>query len=215
MVPIVRYLRLVAIGLGFLVAGNFQPGFTQTPPKDQAQIQPEPEAAQPDKSQEPPNADTEPSSEMSLGDIPEIQTVELTAETARKAVDAFMMVRDKYANTPIYEYEDLQEFVDKTDDGKRLEADIKTYGFATVTEWNTAVTTVGLAYSALSDDPANNVGQQIAEIKADNNLAQDMKDRMVKSLSAMIPSENNKKVVNELAKDSAYAEKLKLLSEEE
>lgn len=217
MLLIVRIPRLMLVGLGLLVATTFAPAFSQTsPPKDQTQIQPEqPEATQPNTTQEPPDSDTEPSSEMSLGDVPEIETVELTPEIARKAVDAFMMIRDKYANTPIYEYEDLEEFVQKTEDGKRLEADIKTFGFSNVTQWNTAITTVGLAYSALNDDPSDNVEQQIAEIQADTTIAQDMKDRMVKSLSAMIPSENNKKVVGELAKDSAYAEKLKLLSEEE
>ena len=152
---------------------------------------------------------------MSLGDIPEIETVELTADMAKRAVDAFSMVREKYADTAIYEYEDLEEFVDKTEAGKKLEADVKSFGFGNVTEWNTAITSVGLAYSALNENPSDNVEQQIAEIKADTNLAQDMKDRMVKSLSAMVPSQNNRNVVQELVKDNTYSEKLKLLSEEE
>ena len=38
---------------------------------------------------------------------------------------------------------------------------------------------------------------------------------MIASLKAMIPSENNKKVVQEMMKEPAYVEKLKLLDIEE
>ena len=213
MAPKVRVLSSLAIAAGALAFLGFlplAPGFAQTTVKDQEQIPAEPDASE----APPPDTETEPDT-MSLGDVPEIETVELTADMARRAVDAFTMVREKYADTAIYEYEDLEEFVDKTETGKKLDADVRSFGFNGVTEWNTAITSVGLAYSALNEDPSDNVEQQIAEIKADTNLAQDMKDRMVKSLSAMVPSDNNKKVVEELVKDSTYAEKLKLLSEEE
>lgn len=212
MAPVVRFLSCVGVCAGLLAVLPCLPASAQAA-KDQEQIAPEPESPT-IEAPTPPQSETEPDG-MSLGDVPEIETVELTPETARKAVDAFSMIREKYADTPIYEYEDLEEFVDKTEAGKKLEADVKTFGFANVTEWNTAITSVGLAYSAMNEDPSDNVEQQIAEIKADSTLAQDMKDRMVKSLSAMIPSENNKKIIADLAKDSAYSEKLKLLSEEE
>lgn len=219
MAPKVRVLSSLAIAAGALVVLGLlplAPGFAQATVKDQDQIPTE--SGEPDAP--PPNADTDTDTEtepdtMSLGDIPEIETVELTADMAKRAVDAFSMVREKYADTAIYEYEDLEEFVDKSEAGKKLEADVRSFGFGNVTEWNTAITSVGLAYSALNEDPSDNVEQQIAEIKADTNLAQDMKDRMVKSLSAMVPSQNNRNVVQELVKDNTYSEKLKLLSEEE
>ena len=217
MAPKVRVLSSLAIAAGALAVLGLlplAPGFAQATVKDQDQIPTE--SGEPDTP--PPNADTDTETEpdtMSLGDIPEIETVELTADMAKRAVDAFSMVREKYADTAIYEYEDLEEFVDKTEAGKKLEADVRSFGFGNVTEWNTAITSVGLAYSALNEDPSDNVEQQIAEIKADTNLAQDMKDRMVKSLSAMVPSQNNRNVVQELVKDNTYSEKLKLLSEEE
>ena len=217
MAPKVRVLSSLAIAAGALAVLGLLPlgpGFAQATIKDQDQIPTE--SGEPDTPL--PNADTDTETEpdtMSLGDIPEIETVELSADMAKRAVDAFSMVREKYADTAIYEYEDLEEFVDKTEAGKKLEADVRSFGFGNVTEWNTAITSVGLAYSALNEDPSDNVEQQIAEIKADTNLAQDMKDRMVKSLSAMVPSQNNRNVVQELVKDNTYSEKLKLLSEEE
>ena len=42
-----------------------------------------------------------------------------------------------------------------------------------------------------------------------------MKDRIVASLNALIPSENNRKIVQELIDNPAYTEKLKALETEE
>ena len=44
---------------------------------------------------------------------------------------------------------------------------------------------------------------------------QDMKDRMIKSLKAMIPSDNNKKIAEDLIKDATYGDKIKLLESSE
>jgi len=84
-----------------------------------------------------------------------------------------------------------------------------------VNEWNTAITTVGFAYSALTDDQTNDIKAQIEEVKKDTSIAQDLKDRMISSLTAMIPSENNRKVVQAMMDEPEYSEKLKLLAEEE
>jgi len=153
--------------------------------------------------------------DLSLGEFPAVQTVELTTDMAKRAVDAFVLVRDKYKEANLEDYENLQDFVDQTEQGKAFEADIKAAGFANVTEWNTAVTSVGLAYSAITEDQTDEVKRQIAEVEKDTTIAQDIKDKMIASLKAMIPSDNNRKVVQSLIDDPAYVEKLKLLAEEE
>jgi hypothetical protein len=149
--------------------------------------------------------------DLSLGEIPIIETMELTADIAKRALDSYLMVREKYQESDLDQYEDLQDFVDQNPEGKAFEADIKAAGFATVNDWNLAITTLSFAYASAIDDPTADIQQQIAEIEADTELAQDMKDRMIASLKAMIPSENNKKVMEELMADAAYAEKLKQL----
>jgi hypothetical protein len=153
--------------------------------------------------------------EMSLGEIPSITTIELTPDIARRAVDTFVLVRDKYKDANLEEYENLQDFVDQTADGKNFEADVKAHGFGNVNEWNTAITTVGFAYSALTDDQTEDIKLQVEEVKKDASIAQDLKDKMVASLNAMIPSDNNRKVVQAMMEEPAYSEKLKLLAEEE
>ncbi len=157
-----------------------------------------------------PDSETSPD-DMSLGEIPEIKTVELTLDIARQAIDSYVLVKTKYAGTDLESSENLQDFVDQNPQGKNFEADIKAAGFATVEDWNTAITTLGFAYTGFTDDPSAEIKQQIGEIEADTALAQDLKTRMISSLNAMIPSENNRTVVAELIKDPAYAEKLKQL----
>ena len=79
------------------------------------------------RSQTPPNADgeTPPEDEVSIGEIPIVQMVELTPETARKAVDAYVIVKDKYKDAALENFDSLQDFVDRDPLGKAFEADIK------------------------------------------------------------------------------------------
>jgi hypothetical protein len=183
-----------------------------TPAEPPAAAEPEPplDDSLPDLTGEQP-----PPEDFSVGEIPAVETVELTADIARKAIDAYVQVREKFKDAALENYENLQDFVDQDSRGKEFEADIKTFGFKTVNDWNIAVTTVGFAYANLLDDQTEDIKLQIEEVKADTEMAQDMRNRMVQALSAMIPSDNNRRIVEELMKDAAYAEKLKLLETEE
>ncbi|MBL8907678.1 MAG: hypothetical protein JNM20_13465 [Rhizobiales bacterium] len=153
--------------------------------------------------------------DLSLGEIPIIKTIELTVDAAKRALDVFALVKEKYKDANLEEYEDLQEFVDKAPQGKEFEADVKAQWFSTVTEWNSVITSVGFAYSAIVDDQSSEIALQIEEIKKDATIAQEMKDKMIESLSAMIPSDNNRRVVEDLLKEPDYADKLSSLIEDE
>ena len=71
--------------------------------------------------------------------------VAIPADIAHRAVDTLALVKDKYQDSNLENYENWQDFVDQTDDGKRFEADSKAAGFATVDEWNVAITNGGFA----------------------------------------------------------------------
>ena len=156
-----------------------------------------------------------PTDDLSLGEIPTIETMELTPEIARRALDSYIIAKDKYADTDLDQYENLQDFVDQTEDGKKFEADIKAAGFANVSDWNLAVTTLGLTYGTVTDDTTSELEQQIKEVEDDTELAQDMRDKMVKALKALIPSDNNKKIIEDMLADPVYGPKLKQLDIEE
>ena len=167
------------------------------------------------KSADPNAADMEGDGAVSLGDIPDVETEELTAERARKAVDGYVMVQNKYQDSPLEDYTDLQEFVDKDPKGSELDKDIKALGFKSVMDWNLAVTSVSVAYNNILNDQTADLKQQIEDVKASKDMAQDIKDRTIKSLQNSIPSENNIKLVQDLIKDKDYMEKIKLLESTE
>ena len=161
------------------------------------------------------DGETPPADEVSIGEIPVVKMVELTPDMAQKAVDAYVVVKEKYKDAELENFDSLQEFVDRDPLGKNFETDIKLAGFANVTDWNLAITTVGAAYANIIDDQSDDIKQQIDEVEKDPEMAQDMKDRIISSLKALIPSENNQKIVQELIDNPAYTEKLKLLETEE
>ncbi len=205
----VRIETAVQVASTELAAGQIPGEDTKpSPPEDVEDL------TEPDPSQSI-DGETPPADEVSIGEIPVVQMVELTLDTAQKAVDAYVIVKDKYKDADLESFDSLQDFVDRDPLGKAFEADIKLAGFANVTDWNLAITTVGAAYSNIIDDQTDDIKQQIEEVEKDTELAQDMKDRIITSLKTLIPSENNQKIVQQLIDNPAYAEKLKSLETEE
>jgi hypothetical protein len=197
------------------------PAPSVTPPAPAVTPPPAPEATPPAPGDTPevtdpagPAVDGAAEEDFSLGDIPVVETIELTTDKAKKALDTYVAVREKYKDAQLENYENLQDFVDQSPQGKQFEADVKAAGFPNVIEWNTTITTLSFAYDNSIDDQTADIKKQIAELQNDTETAQDMRDRMIKALNAMIPSENNKKVLAELKADPAYIEKLKLLETE-
>jgi hypothetical protein len=152
--------------------------------------------------------------DFSLGDIPVVETIELTAEKARNALTVYVLVRDKYKDAALEDFENLQDFVDQAPQGKAFETDVKAAGFANVTEWNTTITTLGFAYENMRDDQTAAIKEQIVEIQNDTEIATEMRERMITALTAMIPSDNNKKILEDLNADPAFKDKLPLLETE-
>jgi hypothetical protein len=175
---------------------------------------PEPDPTEPDPNL-PTDSETPPAGEASIGDVPDVKMVDLNLDMAKRALDAYVLLKDKYKDAQLENFDTLQDFVDKDPQGKAFEADVKAAGFANADDWNQAVTTVGAAYSNIIDDQTDDIRSQIEEVQKDPEMAQDMKDRIVSSLNALIPTENNRKIVQQLIDDSTYAEKLKQLETEE
>jgi hypothetical protein len=162
-----------------------------------------------------PPAGTADEEEMGPEDVPVVETTELSTDMAKRAIDIYALVKEKYKDAEIEQYDNLQDFVDQNPRGKDFEKDIKAAGFQSVNDWNLAITTASFTYTNIVDDQTDDIKQQIEDIKKDGDLAQEVKDRMAASLAAMIPSANNRKVVEDLMKDPAYTEKIKILEVEE
>jgi hypothetical protein len=171
-----------------------------------AQVPPAPDAPVPEE-------ETVPSPETER--VEPVKTVELTPELARRAIDGFVLARDKYANSSIDQYETLEEFASKSEDGRKLQADIKTLGFDSLEAWEVAIGTVSLTFGAVSEGSDYDVPQQIEEVKKDSSMSEERKAQMIAWLNSLIPSPNNKAAILEVMKDDGYREKLRLLAEEE
>ncbi len=145
--------------------------------------------------------------------ISTVETIELTPDLAKRAIDGFVRLKELYQDTDIAEYESLEQFVAEADEGPALEKDIKSFGFATVGEWNTAITSVSFAYAALSGTHEDEIKRELDNIKTDVDLDDRMKKSLIEGLQSMLPSDNNKKIVDDLNKDKDWARKLKLLED--
>ncbi len=145
--------------------------------------------------------------------ISTVDTIELTPDLAKRAIDGFVKLKNSYQDTDIAEYESLEQFVAEAKEGPALEKDIKSFGFKTVGEWNTAITSVSFAYAALSGTHEDEIKQELENIENEVDLDEQMKKSLIEGLQSMLPSDNNKKVVADLNKENDWAEKLKLLEE--
>lgn len=159
-----------------------------------------------------PGDDTVPADSIPLDEMPALEAFDLTLDVARRALDAYAGVRSKYTDEGIDRYKTLEEFVAATAAGKRLEADIRAFGFTGVTDWNRAIMAVGFAYNAVVDDSEPAVLEQIDQIRQDATMAETEKTRLIASLEALVPSASNKVIVRQLMLDPQYRDKLALLA---
>ncbi len=155
--------------------------------------------------------DEQPLDALIAEDIPNIRAIELEPRKAKKALEALEAVYGKYDDKGMNDYPTLQEFADKTEAGKKMQEEIRKFGFANVEEWNIVIMNIGFAYSALDDNSDEELLRQIREVENNGKLKEEDKKRMIANLRALIPSPNNRKVVRELLDDPLYARKLKLL----
>ena len=174
-------------------------------------------AEKPDQTQPDANApadDEPPLHTMIEEDIPGVQAVELNVEQAKKALDAFQAVFGKFDDAEIDKYKTLQEFADKTEAGKKMQAIIQQHGFRNVAEWNNIIINIGFAYSSLLEGNDDSIRQQIEDLKKDPSLDEDKRNKAIAALQVLIPSDNNRKVVKQLMDDPVYGKKLELLDAE-
>lgn len=140
---------------------------------------------------------------------------ELTLDIARRAIDAFAEVRERYIDDGIENYATLEDFVRETEAGKRLEADIVSYGFSDVTDWRATMVAVGSAYNAVVYDLATDLTQRIEAARDNRRLDAATRAKIIAGLTALMPSPNNIGVLQALVDDPIYSNKLMLLEEEE
>jgi hypothetical protein len=142
---------------------------------------------------------------------PAIQ-VELTADAARRAIDTFLEVQEKYGESALDDPSNPKAIADTMKTAgiyDKVNADVTHHGFSGVEEWAKTFTSVGLATSFVREgqDPGS-VDRQIADLEKDEAVPQAMKDATIAMLRQMRPSENNIAVAKALIDDPAYKDKV-------
>ena len=159
----------------------------------------------------PPSTPSE-NDEFNIEDIPALERIELSLDIAKRAIDAFVDVGNKYDDKGLNDYPTLKEYVEKTNAGKELQKEVQGHGFKDIVEWNTAIMNVSFAYSALLEDQENDIKGQIAAIKESTSIDDAKKLRIIASLNALIPTKANVKIMYDLNKIPAYRKKLEMLN---
>ena len=144
-------------------------------------------------------------------DIPNMKAVELTEDAAKRALDAFEEVFGKFPDEEIARYPTLQDFADKSPLGKKFAAIIQKHGFKSVAEWNDIISNIGFALTSIEEGDDGEILTQIRETEQRTDLPKERKEKLLNYLRALIPSMNNRKIVQNLMKDPVYRKKLDLL----
>ena len=144
-------------------------------------------------------------------DIPDMKAVELSESAAKRALDAFEEVFGKFSDEEIAKYPTLQEFADKSEQGRKFAAIIRRHGFKSVAEWNDIIANIGFAYTSIEAGDDSEIINQIKEVEKRTDLPKERREKLLTYLRALIPSANNRKVVQQLMEDPVYQKKLHLL----
>lgn len=141
------------------------------------------------------------------GGLPKISTVELTDESAKNAIDAYLTLREKYGDKipPASEAEAAKEGIAAAADVNSI---VTGKGFKDTADWQKAITSVALAQGFAKQGNSADVDKKIAELEANSQIPAAYKQQMLGMLKSMRPSENNMKVVKGLLADPEYAKKI-------
>jgi len=135
----------------------------------------------------------------------QIPKVELTEDSAKRSIDAYLDLRKKYGKKipPAKRAGALDRQLGDLADAKDI---VGNHGFKDVADWQGTLSNVVLAYGATKH--GTDYDAKITAIKGNAEIPQNVRDQMVEMLTAMRPSDNNLKVVKALAADSTYGAKL-------
>ncbi len=139
----------------------------------------------------------------------------LTLQEAKNAIDALLLLREKYKDYNFKGKADgpagVIEAMKNSAIRGQIEKELKRYGFSSIEDWVAAFVSAGLAVSYVKRNANGAVERRIQEIESDPNLPEDLKRRLVGMIRTMKPPKENEEVAQQLLNDSAYAEKIRKL----
>jgi hypothetical protein len=142
-----------------------------------------------------------------MGGMPDIPTVELTEKSAKNAIDAYLLLREKYGDKlpPADEARAMAEGAKAMAD---MNAIVTEKGFKDAQEWQAAITSVAMASGFAEKGNAAEFDEKMAEMQANPHIPEAYKKQMMETMKKVRPSENNLKVVTAVRADPEYGKKI-------
>ncbi len=156
--------------------------------------------------------DNEPDAAGSIDDQALVVGTELSLDAARRALDAYAAMRAKYSDEGLTGDQTLEQYANSSAAGRSFAADIAAFGFRNISEWSRIIASIGFALDAVVDNTEPQLRAEIVRLNADRSMPARQRSRLIASLRAQIPSENNKVIVRQLILDPLYRDKLALLA---
>ena len=143
-----------------------------------------------------------------MGSIPKVPTTELTESSAKQAVDAYLILREKYGDKvpPANQSQAMAQGMKAISD---IDAIVAGHGFQRATDWQKAITAVALAYGFSKDGKGAEMDQKIAELEANTKIPAAYKQQIIGSMKSLRPSANNLAIVETLLADPTYGAKIR------
>jgi hypothetical protein len=136
----------------------------------------------------------------------------LTLQEARNAIDALLLLREKYKDYRFKGRADgpagVIEAMKSSAIRDKIEADLKKFGFASIDDWIGKFVSVGLAVSYVRRNAGGELEKKIAEIRGDARMPEPIRKQLIAMLTALVPPKGNEEVARQLLADPEYAGKI-------
>ncbi len=135
----------------------------------------------------------------------------LTLETAKRAIDSLIMLREKYRDQKFKGSQPgpagVIEGMKNSAVRERILADLKKYGFDSIEDWVGKFVSTGMAISYVQRNKDGAFDRKIEQIRQNSNMTPQMKKRLLAIMTALVPPKGNAEVARQLLADPEYARK--------
>ncbi len=147
-----------------------------------------------------------------MGGVPDIPQTELSDETAKGAIDAYLAIKEKYGDDTPQPNTRGGNAATAFSALDGVNAITNNFGFSDTGEWHKTLISVAMAYGFSKDSKTGaDVDASLAKIKDNPQIPASLKEQMMAMITKMRPSENNLGVVQSLLASPDYKTKLETI----
>lgn len=141
----------------------------------------------------------------------DLEQVQLTEESAKQAIDAYLALHEEYGamEAPATDTGAIVQGWTTMEDAKDLLAE---YGFTGFGEWQRTIMSFVLARNLLKDGSLEEYDASVEKLTGNENMSPELQQKIAEMMNRYRPSQHNLGVAKAIAADPAYADKLDKLN---